>query len=70
VNRSQGADGSKLNLGKGSLSSHTVELCGAADLHPGLDHSRILFLLNARGVPLRLATSGENVVTIWKSNQA
>ena len=43
---------------------------GAADLHPGLAHSRILPLLNARGAPLRLATSGENVVTIWKSNRA
>jgi SAM-dependent methyltransferase len=42
---------------------------GAADLHPSLDHSRILPLLNSRGVPLRLAASDENVVTIWRSQQ-
>jgi hypothetical protein len=43
---------------------------GAADLHPGLDHSRILPLLNSHGIPLRFAVSGENVVTIWRSRHA
>jgi SAM-dependent methyltransferase len=42
---------------------------GAADLHPGLDHSRILPLLARHGTPLRLAASGENVTTIWKSRR-
>ncbi|WP_329242997.1 class I SAM-dependent methyltransferase [Actinoallomurus sp. NBC_01490] len=42
---------------------------GAADLHPGLDHSQILPLLSSRGAPLRLAASGQNVTAIWKSRR-
>lgn len=42
---------------------------GPADLHPGLNHARILPLLNHRGEPVRLGVSGENTVSIWKTRR-
>ncbi len=40
---------------------------GAADLHPGLDHTRILPLLQQRATLLTVGVSGQSVATLWRS---
>ena len=40
---------------------------GSQDLHPGLDHQRTLAELALHGDLIRLAATGQNVVTLWRS---
>ncbi|WP_433496796.1 class I SAM-dependent methyltransferase [Sphaerimonospora sp. CA-214678] len=40
---------------------------GPADLHPRLDHRRILLVLQAHGQLVRVAAAGANVTTIWRA---
>lgn len=39
---------------------------GPADLHPRLDHERILPLLQQQGTLVRLDTSGDTIITVWR----
>lgn len=41
---------------------------GPADLHPGLDHERILAHLSKHGDIIRLGTQAPNVLTLWRSH--
>lgn len=43
---------------------------GPADLHPSLDHQRILTTLARHGDLIRLAAVGQTVVTLWRSHRS
>nr|WP_255426818.1 class I SAM-dependent methyltransferase [Pseudonocardia sp. C8] len=41
---------------------------GPADLHPGLDHERVLADLSKHGDLIRVGTQAPNVLTLWRSH--
>ncbi|MGH3158326.1 MAG: class I SAM-dependent methyltransferase [Streptosporangiaceae bacterium] len=42
---------------------------GPADLHPGLDHSRILPAIQERATLITVGTNSRTVITVWRSNE-
>jgi len=42
---------------------------GPADIHPGLDHTRILPLFQRNGDLVRVAASGNTLLTIWQGRR-